>query len=216
MKHGEFEVGATFWCGGREWRCTDIGRRTIVAIRIDSVDVGSNAPDLRRTLSRREAEAEGWFNGPPYAVAAVVFDEDAIMECVPPHLGRGVMTEHGDIFGEENRRKAAAKAARLREQAEAGGLRFEAYLPPALALWLLDQVERGVFIDPSEAVFVMLGEQRELEPHADLREELLRRSCQQAIDDPRPAIPHDEVVERIEKQLAEPRPQPAVWRRDPA
>jgi hypothetical protein len=70
-----------------------------------------------------------------------------------------------------------------------------------------------VFTDPSEAVFVMLGEQQELEPHADLREELLRRSCQQSIDDPHPHISYEEMKERMEKQLALPRPQPAVWRR---
>lgn len=75
MMLSEFTRGGTFWCGGRQWRCTDIGSRTITAIRIDSVEVGSNVPELRRTLSRGEAEAEGWFNGPPYAVAEIVFDE---------------------------------------------------------------------------------------------------------------------------------------------
>jgi hypothetical protein len=43
-----------------------------------------------------------------------------------------------------------------------------------------------VFSDPGEAVFVMLGEDRDLEPHADLREELLRRTLQAAMEDPRP------------------------------
>jgi len=81
MEHSDFVIGGTFWCGGRTWRCTDIGTRTVVAIRIDSVNVGSNAPELRRTLSNSEAEAEGWFNGPPYAVAEVVFDEDGLKAC---------------------------------------------------------------------------------------------------------------------------------------
>jgi hypothetical protein len=75
MKHSDFQIGAEFWCGGRQWRCTDIGTRTIIAIRVDSVEVGSNAPELRRTLTRAEAEAEGWLNGPPYAVLERVFDE---------------------------------------------------------------------------------------------------------------------------------------------
>ena len=81
MQHSDFTIGDRFWCGGRMWRCTDIGTRVIVAIRIDSVEVGSTVPDLRRTLSRGEAEAEGWFNGPPYAVAEVVFDEDDLQGC---------------------------------------------------------------------------------------------------------------------------------------
>jgi hypothetical protein len=42
-----------------------------------------------------------------------------------------------------------------------GGLRFGTYLPPNLAGWLLDLIERGVFTDPSEAVFVILGEHRD-------------------------------------------------------
>jgi hypothetical protein len=49
-----------------------VGTRTIVATRIDAVAVGGSAPERHRTLSR----AEAWFNGPPYAVAGSVFDED--------------------------------------------------------------------------------------------------------------------------------------------
>ncbi len=43
-----------------------------------------------------------------------------------------------------------------------------------------------MFLDPSKAVFVILGEHEELEPHADLRQELLKRSIDAAIADPRP------------------------------
>lgn len=118
-----------------------------------------------------------------------------------------------DIYDEATRRHAIEHAKALREQARAGGLRFEAYLPPELAEWLLDQVERGVFVDPGEAVFVMLTEQRDLEPHGDLREEILRRSCQAAIDDPRPRIPHHEVKTRLERLAETPRAEPAVWRK---
>jgi hypothetical protein len=76
MKHSEFAIGGEFWCGGGQWRCTDIGKRTIVAIRIDGVEVGSNEPGLRRTLDRAGAEPEAWFDGPPYAVRESVFDEN--------------------------------------------------------------------------------------------------------------------------------------------
>lgn len=66
------------------------------------------------------------------------------------------MTEPDD---DHVRRQAAIEQARaLRDQAEAGGLRFEVYLPSDLATWLLDKIARGVFADPSEAVFIMLGE----------------------------------------------------------
>ena len=81
MNHSDFALGMIFWCSGRQWRCTDLGTRTVIAIRIDSVEVGSTVPELRRTLVSSEAAAEGWFNGPPYAVAESVFDENDLAGC---------------------------------------------------------------------------------------------------------------------------------------
>jgi hypothetical protein len=59
---------------------------------------------------------------------------------------------------------AVEQVKRLRNQAAAGGLKFEAYVPPDLAVWLLDRIEQGNFVDPSEATFVLLGEARDLNP----------------------------------------------------
>jgi len=81
MKYADFSLGTMFFCEDRLWRCTDIGTRVIVAIRIDAVEVGSNTPNHRRSLNRAQAEAEGWFDGPPYAVAEVVFDENDLEGC---------------------------------------------------------------------------------------------------------------------------------------
>jgi hypothetical protein len=114
-----------------------------------------------------------------------------------------------------DRAHTVEQAGRLRDQAEKGGLRFEAYLPSGLAVWLLDRVERGLFRDPSEAVFVLLTEARELEPHADLRRELLKRSIQASIDDPRPTIPHDEAMAELREELDRPLPDPATWEKRP-
>ena len=114
----------------------------------------------------------------------------------------------------EDAAKNIAQAKALRDQARNGGLRFEAYLPPGLADWLLARIERGALRDPSEAAFVMLGEQAELESHDDLRRELLRRSLQTAIDDPRPGIPAEEVFERLREKFESPIPERAVWRRE--
>lgn len=83
MRHEDFTIGTEFRCGDRDWRCTDKGSRVVVAIRLDCVKVGSNNPRLRRTLNRADADAEGWFNGPPYAVCEYVFDEDAQENCSP-------------------------------------------------------------------------------------------------------------------------------------
>ena len=108
-----------------------------------------------------------------------------------------------------------AQAKALREQARKGGLRFAAYLPSDLADWMLDMIERGIFTDPSEAVFVILGEHKELQPHRDLREELLRRMIQASIDDPGRWHTFDEVRARLEQIIASKDP-PAYWQKEPS
>lgn len=57
MRREDFQIGSVFVCGDDRWRCTDVGTRIIVAIRLDHEDDPS------------------WYNGPPYAVAESVFDE---------------------------------------------------------------------------------------------------------------------------------------------
>ena len=100
---------------------------------------------------------------------------------------------------------AVEQAKQLRDQAAKGGLRFESYLPPALALWLLDRIEQGKFLDPSEAAFVLLGESREL----------FKRSIQAAADDPRPGITSEELKAHLREKRKEPRPEPARWEKRP-
>lgn len=112
----------------------------------------------------------------------------------------------------EQRADDIAQARNLRQQASAGGLRFEVFLPSGLAEWVLDLVAKGVFTDPSEAVFVMLQEQQDLEPHSDLRQEILKRSLEASFNDPHPGYSHEEAQEILRKRLAEPRPEAAVWR----
>jgi hypothetical protein len=85
MNHSEFAIGQPFWCGGNKYWCTDVGTRAIIAIRVDPVEVvradGTDAPPVHRPLSESEARAEGWFNGPPYALAEDVFDEYDFESC---------------------------------------------------------------------------------------------------------------------------------------
>lgn len=56
MKHGDFYIGLEFQSETGKWRCTDVGTRVIVAIKL-------------------EGDPRNW-NGPPYSVAETVFDED--------------------------------------------------------------------------------------------------------------------------------------------
>jgi hypothetical protein len=57
MNHADFWIGREFFTATGRWRCTDVGTRTIAAIRLD--------------LDHDPA----WYNGPPYAVVESVFDE---------------------------------------------------------------------------------------------------------------------------------------------
>ena len=63
MKYADFSVGCEFRTYGGIWRCTDIGIRTIIAIRISDYDDTS------------------WLNGPPYAVCETVFDKNDLEAC---------------------------------------------------------------------------------------------------------------------------------------
>jgi hypothetical protein len=59
MKPSEFCIGLEFMCGPFWWRCTDIGTRTVAAIRLIEDD-------------------PVWYQGPPYMVQEVVLDEAAL------------------------------------------------------------------------------------------------------------------------------------------
>jgi putative addiction module component (TIGR02574 family) len=63
MKHSDFRVGVEFFTATGKWRCTDLGRRTVIAIRLD------------------HREDVSWYNGPPYAVEEIVFDEYDLGGC---------------------------------------------------------------------------------------------------------------------------------------
>jgi hypothetical protein len=103
--------------------------------------------------------------------------------------------------------------ASIRRQAAEGGLRFEAYLPPRLATWVINLVEQEVFHSPSEAAFVAMQSFQELEDHPDVKQELLARILQKGIDSMEEGggIPAEEVMARLKKKLEGPRAEPAVW-----
>jgi hypothetical protein len=87
MRHDEFKIGLEFLMGDGRWRCTDIGTRTIEAIRVDGVEIVRFNPETgestTRVLDQAEAEREGWFNGPPYHGVEHVIDEDDMEDCTP-------------------------------------------------------------------------------------------------------------------------------------
>src|SRR3954467_7157671 len=92
MTHDQFVFGLEFWLGDRQWRCTDIGTRTIVAIQIDPIEIVTlheSKGITRRRLTRAEADHLQWFAGPPYAVTETAFDENDLKSCslAQPEIG---------------------------------------------------------------------------------------------------------------------------------
>ncbi|KAA0072909.1 hypothetical protein CIW54_28095 (plasmid) [Paraburkholderia sp. T12-10] len=63
MKHSDFHIGLEFLGpAGFVWRCTDVGTRTIVAMRLAHED-------------------PNWYRGPPYVATEEVFDEHEMADC---------------------------------------------------------------------------------------------------------------------------------------
>jgi hypothetical protein len=62
MLKDDFQVGLEFYTASGKWRCTDIGTRVIVAIKLDQ-DNPKN------------------YLGPPYSIVEHVFDEYDIEGC---------------------------------------------------------------------------------------------------------------------------------------
>jgi hypothetical protein len=84
MEHRDFRLGLEFWCGGKRWRCTDVGSRVITAISLEPHEVVELVPNpcSSGALERRYVTADpAWHSGPPYAVAEQVFDENDMPAC---------------------------------------------------------------------------------------------------------------------------------------
>ena len=79
MKHHQFAIGQTFWCGGNRWRCTDIGTRVITAISLEPCETVSYCPDphdpTKGTSTTYLCDDPRRLNGPPYSILESVFDE---------------------------------------------------------------------------------------------------------------------------------------------
>lgn len=89
------------------------------------------------------------------------------------------------------------------------GMSFEVFVTPDLAQWLLEKVKRGDFIDPAETAYYLLQEAQELEPHKDLRREILKRKLEEAMKGP--FYDGDEVMKKLREQMKEPIPETVIW-----
>lgn len=63
MQHSDFQIGKDFYTAIGLWRCTDVGQRTITAVRWpEDVEIPAGS-------------VENWLKGPPYILDEKVFDE---------------------------------------------------------------------------------------------------------------------------------------------
>jgi len=90
---------------------------------------------------------------------------------------------------------------RIKAHARARGMTFEVFLPEELADWLRFKIAAGMFKDPGEAAFVAFQDLQALDRHPDARRALLTAMIEASINDPRPGIPAEEVLEEFRAQM---------------
>ena len=115
---------------------------------------------------------------------------------------------------DETAQARIAQAKALKAQAAEGGLRFEAFLVSSQATWILELVESGDFIDPAEAVFVLMQEAQELQKHPDVKLALLRKQLDEGIAqlDRGECVSGDEVMANLKERVKNhTQSSPAYW-----
>lgn len=83
MEFSDFEIGREFWTRSGRWRCTDVGTRVVIAIKLGPREIGGVEFNERgeRVAFRTMSDDPVWFEGPPYAIAECIFDEYAMEVC---------------------------------------------------------------------------------------------------------------------------------------
>ena len=82
MDLSDFVIGETFWTHHGPFRCTDIGTRVVVAVKLGPREVlRAESVDGELRITKLIDDDPGWLNGPPYAVEEVVFDENELVGC---------------------------------------------------------------------------------------------------------------------------------------
>jgi hypothetical protein len=95
MKPSDFKIGLEFWMSGSRWRCTDVGSRVVVALKLDQYDDHS------------------WYNGPPYKVAEHSLDEYDLMAC---SLREGEGNSYPEILDKDERDAMTGIAFRIYQE----------------------------------------------------------------------------------------------------
>ncbi len=124
-----------------------------------------------------------------------------------------------DLETEKTAKLRIEQVQKIKKQVSQGGLRFEVYLPPGMAEWVLDMVEKGRFLDPSEAVFVFMGLAKDIDAYPDLYNdlhgEILKRRVKESEEDIGKGkyYTHEELKKHIKERLSN-KTEPAVWEKN--
>ncbi len=82
MELSDFAIGETFWTHAGAFRCTDIGTRVVVAVKLGPREVSRvESVDGELRITKRIDDDPSWLNGPPYAIEELVFDENELVGC---------------------------------------------------------------------------------------------------------------------------------------
>jgi len=125
--------------------------------------------------------------------------------------GTGVdADDYADPHGPAARAAASAQAAALAAQAAKGGLRFEVWLEPSTATWMLERIAAGDFIDPVEATNHAFQDMKELSRHPRVRQALLSEMISAALEEPRTDGPVliEEIMAELEANAGQ---EAAAW-----
>jgi hypothetical protein len=212
MRLSDFHIGLEFWMSGSRWRCTDVGSRVVIAIKLDHDDDPS------------------WYNGPPYAVCEHAIDKSEIHICsltrhggnlysftdeqieqsrtsgkanivvhtVPPRSPEEQESFEAKVLGSEHRGKWIEEKPMRNQQAATEWEPLKALRAKNAAC---ETGGRTVLNEPS-------SDQAETDDRSKIAAEqdaYLRAAIQEALDDPSPLIPHTEVEAHVAKRRADAR-----------
>lgn len=109
MEHSEFHIGIEFYTAAGRWRCTDVGTRVITAISLESQQVVAVRRDAVGDIEqgRHVSDDARGLDGPPYAVAEIVFDEQDLGGCyrTADEIGSGELKPPQESSGTANQRE---------------------------------------------------------------------------------------------------------------
>jgi hypothetical protein len=82
MELSDFAIGETFWTPAGAFRCTDIGTRVVVAVKLGPPEVSrAESVDGELRITKQIDHDASWLNGPPYNVEEVIFDANGLLGC---------------------------------------------------------------------------------------------------------------------------------------